>query len=146
MKTCYLLAALSFSAWAQTADIRVAVNLVRVPATVTDRKGNFVNGLQKQDFQLLDNGVPREIQYLWQEEDLPITVGLIADVSGSQSSFVSEHRRDVAQFLAQVIGPNDRAFLVAVAVEPWLVTDLTGSIEELRRGVERIGNKTPGPV
>jgi VWFA-related protein len=122
------------------------VNLARVPATVTGRDGNFVKGLQKQDFQLLDNGLSREIQYLWQETDLPLTIGLIADVSGSESSFISEHRRDMSQFLTQVLGPNDQAFLVAVAVEPWLVTDLTGSIPELRKGVERISRKTPGPV
>lgn len=146
MKCCFLLALIFSAARGQTVDIRVDVSLVRVPATVTDRKGNFVNGLHQQDFQLLDNGRAREIQYLWQEADLPLTVGLIADVSGSQSSFIDRHRSEVSQFLEQVLGPKDQAFLVAVAANPWLVTDLTGSLPELRKGVDRIGRARTGPI
>ena len=147
VKCCFLLALIFSAARGQTVDIRVDVSLVRVPATVTDRKGNFVNGFfTSQDFQLLDNGRAREIQYLWQEADLPLTVGLIADVSGSQSSFIDRHRSEVSQFLEQVLGPKDQAFLVAVAANPWLVTDLTGSLPELRKGVDRIGRARTGPI
>ncbi len=146
MKRCFLLAAVFFTAWGQTADIRVDVNLVRVASTVTDRSGGFVTGLNKRDFQLLDNGLSRDIQYLWQETDLPLTVGLIADISGSQRSFIDKHRHEVSQFLEQVLGPNDQAFIVTVAANPWLVTDLTGSIEELRMGMERIGQRRGGPL
>ena len=70
--------------------------------------------------------------------DLPLTIGLIVDVSGSQSTFIQQHRRTVAKFLTQVLGPKDRAFIETVATEVKLLTDMTGSIEDLRDGVDQI--------
>ena len=109
-----LLAALS-AGYAQTVpNIRVDVNLVTLAASVSDRNGAPVQNLHREDFVLFDNAEPREIKYLWQEMDLPLTVGLIADVSGSQSGLVGKHRQTITQFLRQVIGPRDRAFIVTV--------------------------------
>ena len=134
-----LLAALS-AGYAQTVpNIRVDVNLVTLAASVSDRNGAPVQNLHREDFVLFDNAEPREIKYLWQEMDLPLTVGLIADVSGSQSGLVGKHRQTITQFLRQVIGPRDRAFLVTVAREVKLVTDLTNSIDELSEGIDHIG-------
>jgi VWFA-related protein len=127
------------AAYAQSApDIRVDVNLVTVAASVSDRNGAPVQNLRREDFVLLDNGEPRDIKYLWQEMDLPLTVGLIADVSGSQTGLIGKHRQTVTQFLRQVIGPRDRAFIVTVAREVKLVTDLTNSIDELSQGIGSI--------
>src|SRR5712692_2828199 len=82
-------------------DIRVDVSLVRVPCVVTDANGAPVRGLRREDFIVLEDGVPQEVKYLWQELDLPLTVGLIADVSGSERRFVREHRETVVQFLTR---------------------------------------------
>jgi VWFA-related protein len=60
------------------------------------------------------------------------------DVSGSQAAFIKRHRRTVAQFLTQVLGPKDRAFLVTIGPDVRLIGDLTGSTEELRRSVDLI--------
>lgn len=127
-----------FFALGLSAQIKVDVGLVTVACEVTDRSGAPVKYLRASDFELRDNGRGQKIEYMWQEQDLPLTVGLLVDVSGSQSAFVDQHRRAVAQFLAQVIGPKDRAFIVTIATEARLVTDLTGSVFELRRGAERI--------
>jgi VWFA-related protein len=126
------------------ADIRVDVGLVTVACSVNDRNGSPVKNLQREDFVLRDNGKGQPIEYFWQESDLPLTLGLIVDVSGSQSAFVESHRETMERFLSQVMGPEDRAFLVTVASDSKLVTDLTGSIAELRRGVERIGRDGSG--
>jgi len=122
----------------QRADIRIDIGLVTVPCSITDRTGAPVKNLRIQDFLLKDNGRTRKIEHLWQESELPLTIGLVVDVSGSQSAFVDRHRETVAQFLTQVLGPEDHAFLVTVAGEVKLLTDLTGSPNELRAGVRAI--------
>src|SRR5580692_9342354 len=76
----------------QNPDIRVDVDLVTVACSVTDKSGAPVKGLKKEDFHLRDNGQVREIQNFWQESDLPLTIALVVDASGSQSGFVKNHR------------------------------------------------------
>jgi VWFA-related protein len=129
-----LLAALGFS----NAQIRVDVGLVTVTCEVTDRTGAPAKDLRLEDFEVRDNGREQKIESLWQEQDLPLTIGLLVDVSGSQSAFIDEHRRAVTQFLTQILGRKDRAFLVTVGPEAKLLADLSGSIEELRRAADLI--------
>lgn len=123
----------------QRSDIRVDVDLVAVPCSVTDRGGAPVKGLKREDFELRENGQPREIAGFWQEADLPLTIALVADVSGSQARFIQSHREAVAQFFKQVMSPADRAMVVEVAQQSWLLSDLTGSADALSAAVERIG-------
>jgi VWFA-related protein len=100
-----------------------------------------VKNLKAGDFTLRDNGQPREIRDFWQESDLPVTIALVADVSGSQAGFVRSHREAIAQFLKQVIGPRDRAMIVEVAQQARLISGLTGSIDRLNTAVEEIGTR-----
>jgi Ca-activated chloride channel homolog len=127
---------------AQTSpDIRVDVDLVTVSCSVTDRNGAPVRGLKREDFALRDDGQPREINNFWQESDLPLTIAFIADVSGSQAGFIKSHRDAVAQFFQLVMSPRDRAMVVEVARQAWLLADLTGSSDDLHAAVERIGTR-----
>lgn len=91
---------------------QVDVDLVTVACSVSDRGGAPVRKLKRKDFNLTDNGESREITNFWQESDLPLTVALVADVSGSQAGFIKSHRDAIAQFLKQVIGPRDRAMIL----------------------------------
>jgi VWFA-related protein len=120
-------------------DIQVNVDLVTVACAVNTRDGAPAPNLKVEDFKLLDNGQPRAIQNFWQESDLPLTVALVADVSGSQAGYIKSHREAIAQFLKQVIGPRDRAMVVEVAQKSWLIAGLTGSSGDLNAAVERIG-------
>ena len=115
------------------------VDLVAVACTVDTPGGTPVANLKAEDFRLLDNGEPREIRNFWQESDLPLTVALVADVSSSQAGYIRSHREAIAQFLRQVIGPRDRAMVVEVAQQSWLISDLTGSGNDLNAAVQRIG-------
>ncbi|HLH39104.1 MAG TPA: VWA domain-containing protein [Bryobacteraceae bacterium] len=142
-----VIAALGFGAalLAQKPDIRVEVGAVNVACEVTDRRGAPVKNLTVADFELRDNGRLQAIDHLWQEDDLPLTIGLVVDVSGSQSAFIQSHRDAVTQFLKQVMRPRDRAFIVTVGPEAKLLADLTSSVEELRRRIELIDVlDTPG--
>ncbi len=125
----------------QTADIRVDVDLVTVSCSVTDRGGVPVKGLKREDFDLRDNGQPREIGNFWQESDLPLTIAFVADVSGSQAGFIKNHREAVAKFFQQVMSPADRAMVVEVAKQARLLSDLTASSDALSAAVQRIGTR-----
>jgi Ca-activated chloride channel family protein len=123
----------------QKPDIRIDVDLVTVACAVDTHDGTPALGLKAEDFTLLDSGQPREIRNFWQESDLPLTVALVADISGSQAGYVRTHRETIGQFLKQVIGPKDRAMVVEVAQASWLISGLTSSSSDLSAAVERIG-------
>lgn len=135
-----LLFAAVLGSW-QKPDIQVDVDLVTVPCAVDTGDGAPVRGLTAHDFQILDNGRPREIKNFWQESDLPLTVALVADVSGSQMGFIKSHREAFAQFLQQVIGPRDRAMIVDVAGQARRISELTGSSADLAAAVQKIGSR-----
>ena len=118
-------------------NFRVDVNVVRVAASVTEH-GVPVKGLTKNDFRIREDATPQEIKYFWQEQDLPLTVGLIVDVSGSQASLVRKHRETLKRFFRQVLRPEDRAMIVTVGPQARILNDFTSSQEDLARGIERI--------
>jgi VWFA-related protein len=118
-------------------DIRVDVDLVRLSCSATEH-GVPVKGLQKDDFLIREDSILQEVKYFWQESELPLTIGLIVDVSGSQTGLVNKHRETVAHFLKQVLRPEDRAMLVTVGPQAHLLTDLTGSIDDLSASIDHI--------
>ncbi len=127
-------------AWpADAPDLRVEVDLVRVPCVVTDRDGAPVRGLRPEDFVVLDNGAPQPLKYLWQEDALRLTLGVIVDVSGAGQW--ESNREIVDLFLSRVLGPGDRAFLATVGPQVKLVQDFTGSAAELQQAAESIDKR-----
>jgi hypothetical protein len=70
----------------QDPQIRVQVNDVIVPVTVTDSKGRFVSNLDKEDFQIFDQGQPQSIQYFSRERNQPVVVGFLMDLSNASKS------------------------------------------------------------
>lgn len=131
-------------AGAADTPLRIDVTLVTLPVTVTDTNGRLIHDLRREDFQIHDQGVSQEVNALWREVDLPLTVALLVDVSSSQMGLLTNHRNVVAQFLTQVIGPQDQAFIAIVNDQPRLLVDLTASPDELRRGVVQLEAKAPG--
>jgi VWFA-related protein len=121
--------------------ISVNVDLVTIACSVTDHGGAPVRDLKPGDFRLSDNGQSREIHDFWQEADLPLTVALVADISGSQAGFINSHRDAIAQFLKQVIGPRDRAMIVELDKQARLISGLTGSLDSLNGAVGQIGTR-----
>lgn len=121
--------------------IHVAVNLVNVAFTVRDVRGTLVDQLTQEDVEVLEDAVPQKISFFARSMDVPLTLGLILDVSGSQDHFTKQHEQDLKVFLKEVLGPKDRAFLVTFANRIRLISDFTPSgdemIERLREYKER---------
>lgn len=116
--------------------IRVDVNLVNVAFTARDANGALVPNLTKDDVELFEDGAPQKIEFFAKSTDLPLTLALIIDVSGSQEHFEKKHRKDLQVFLNEVLGPEDRAFMVCFGNHLRLVSDYTNSLEQLLANME----------
>src|SRR6266853_39179 len=95
--------------------IHVAVNLVNVAFSVQGAGGALLDNLTKEDVEVYEDAVRQRISFFAKSTDVPLTLGLIVDVSGSQDHFSKQHEHDLEVFLKEVLGPKDRACLVAFA-------------------------------
>jgi len=121
----------------QKPDISVDVKLVNVIATVRDKKGDIVKNLTKDDFALTEDSRPQTITYFSQETDLPLTLGLLVDTSGSQRSVLDQERSASHTFVDQMIREDrDRAFLIHFDREVELLQDLTPSRTKLESALD----------
>ena len=111
--------------------IRVNVNLVNVTFIARDANGALIGNLTKDDIELYEDAVPQKIEFFAKSADLPLTLALIMDVSGSQEHFGKKHERDLEVFLKETLGPKDRAFMVCFGNHLRLVSDYTNSPEDI---------------
>lgn len=124
--------------------IRVDVRLINVAFTVRNEKGAFVTNLTKDDFEVLDDGVPQTISFFAHSTDLPLTLGLVADVSGSQAHFIKRHDRDLERFLKSVLTPRDTAFLLCFGNHLRVAHDFSASPQELIEGLKQFEHHMTG--
>ena len=109
-----------------TPTFSVNVKVVNVLATVRDKQGNIVNTLGKEDFLLQEDGRAQSIRYFTRETDLPLTLGLLVDVSGSQVHAIEEEKRASGAFTKDVLrADKDSSFLIQFAGEAELLQDVT---------------------
>ena len=120
---------------AQT-PFKVSVNLVNVAFTAQDSHGSLVGTLTRDDVQLYEDAVPQKIEFFAKSTDLPLTLGLIVDFSGSQDQFGKKHKADLEVFLQQVLRPQDRVFLVCFGNHLRLASDYTNSAQQVLEGYQ----------
>jgi len=114
--------------------IKVDVNLVNVAFTARDANSALIENLTKDDIELFEDAVPQKIEFFAKSTDLPLTLALIMDVSGSQEHFEKKHEKDLEVFLKEVLGAQDRAFMVCFGNHLRLVSDYSNSPEEILAG------------
>lgn len=114
-----------------------AVNVVNILASVHDKDGKVVSTLEKDDFSIEEDGRPQAIQYFARQSDLPLTLGLLVDTSGSESKNIEAERRASYKFFDQVMREDkDKAFLIHFDREVELLQDLTSSKTQLDKGLD----------
>jgi VWFA-related protein len=136
---------------APAATLTVNAKLVNLPVVVRDKNGALVQNLTKDDFALAVDGHPQTIRYFDRDNDLPLTLGLLVDTSGSVRSALDQERTASESFLDQMMRdpatptpaaparPPDQAFLIQFAREADLLQDLTPSRPQLREALNRVG-------
>jgi len=109
----------------QEATFSTTVKVVNVLVTVRDKQGNLVRDLTQNDFTLAEDGRAQTIRYFSPRSDLPLTLGLLVDVSGSQRTVLAEQRRASRQFFDKILRKADQAFLLVFDRQIRLIEGLT---------------------
>ena len=111
--------------------IKTDVKLVLVPVSVTDATERLVTGLHADNFQLFEGKKPQEIRH-FSSEDVPVSIGIVLDTSGSMGDKMNRVREAVKQFCEEA-NPQDEFFLIEFSDQPHLVTDFTSAPEDLEK-------------
>jgi VWFA-related protein len=134
--------------WAQdpqTPTYSTGVHVVNVFVTVRDKKNHVVKDLQKDDFTLAEDGRAQQIRYFSRESDLPLTIGLIVDMTPSESNMLEVERSTSRAFLDKMLRPErDQAFLIQFGDDVELLQDLTSSRDKLARALNRLRRSEMG--
>lgn len=122
--------------------IRVDVNLVLIPLTVTDPMDRLVTGLEKENFFVYENNHLETLKS-FSSDDVPVSIGVILDLSGSMSNKVIRARDSVLEFM-KTSNPQDEFFVVGFNDRPELIEDFTSSTDEIeaRLATIKAGHRT----
>ena len=114
---------------------RSGIELINVSATVTDRRGRFVDGLDQDDFLIYEDGVAQTITQ-FSRERVPVSLGIVLDTSGSmEGERMAAARQALDRFLFDLLGEEDEVFLYRFSYEPQLVHDWTGDPQRVSRAL-----------
>ncbi len=115
---------------AHVRPMKVDVDLVLVPVTITDPMNRLVTGLDKANFQLYEGNASQEIR-TFSSEDAPVSLGVIFDSSGSMASKMERAKEAVIEFF-KTANPQDEFFMITFSDEPEAVSDFTNSVDEIQ--------------
>jgi Ca-activated chloride channel family protein len=119
--------------------VRVETNLTNVFFTAADKHKRFVSTLKKEDVRILEDGVPQEIFAFQPNSDLPLSIAILIDCSGSEERTLPMEKDAARSFLESVLRPEkDEAAIVSFTGEVTLEQGLTGNIGRLRRAIDEV--------
>lgn len=119
--------------------IRASINLVDLLVSVRDKKGAIAKDLTQGDFRVFEDSKEQEIRRFSRETDLPLTIGMVVDVSGSVADEIPDERTAARKFFDQVLRPQDQAFIIEFDSDATMLQDTTNSIARLQDGLDGLG-------
>jgi VWFA-related protein len=126
------------------ATLKVNVNVVQLFFNVKDKRGALIPSLTKNDFQVLEDGKPQTIKYFAAESNLPLTLGILIDSSGSQARVLDMEKQVGGEFLSQILRDKDLAFVIDFDVNVELLQDFTSSVHALKNALNSARINTAG--
>jgi VWFA-related protein len=124
--------------------LKVNVNVVQLFFNVKDKKGALIPSLTKDDFQILEDGKLQTIKYFAAESNLPLTLGILIDSSGSQARVLDMEKQVGGDFLSQILRDKDLAFVLSFDVNAELLQDFTSSVHALKAALNTARINTAG--
>jgi VWFA-related protein len=125
-------------------SVKVNVNVVQLFFNVKDKKGGLIPSLTKNDFQVSEDGKPQTIKYFAAESNLPLTLGILIDASGSQQRVLDMEKEVGGDFLSQILREKDLAFVISFDVNVDLLQDFTSSVHSLKAALNSAKINTGG--
>ncbi len=110
--------------------LKVDVDLVLVPVTITDPMNRLVTGLEKDNFEIFEGNSKEQIKS-FSSEDAPVSLGVIFDSSGSMASKMERAKDAVVEFF-KTANPQDEFFMITFSDEPEMVADFTSSVDDIQ--------------
>lgn len=123
------------AAWAQF-RVEVAVDLVNVSFSAMDRHGRMVPGLTVEDFAVEEDGRKQDIAHFAREEELPLTLAVLIDISRSVERVFATEKRTAAGFLESIITPRDLALVISFDRHVTLAHDYSEDVGRLTRAID----------
>jgi VWFA-related protein len=121
-----------------------SVKVVNVLANVHNSKNEVVKDLKQEDFTIEEDGRPQTIKYFSRETDLPLTLGLMVDTSGSQRRVLDKEKSATSEFISQVMREDkDKAFLIKFDAEAEEMQELTSSKKKLQSALNDVEAGSP---
>jgi VWFA-related protein len=124
--------------------LKVRVNVVQLFFNVKDKKGALIPSQTKDDFEILEDGKPQTIKYFTAESNLPLTLGIMIDSSGSQTRVLDMEKEVGGAFLSSILRDKDEAFVLSFDVNVDLLQDFTNDIHRLKLALNKAKINTGG--
>src|SRR5579862_5257052 len=124
--------------------LKVNVNVVGLFFNVKDKHGALIPNLTKDDFEVLEDGKPQTIKYFAAESNLPLTLGILIDSSGSQLRVLDMEKEVGGDFLSTILRDKDLAFVLSFDVNVDLLQDFTNSVHSLKTALNSAKINTAG--
>jgi VWFA-related protein len=118
--------------------LKVSVNVVGLFFNVKDKHGALMPNLTKDDFTVLEDGKPQTIKYFAAESNLPLTLGMLIDSSGSQRMVLDMEKEVGGAFLRQILTDKDEAYVIDFNVDASLVQDYTRDVRRLQAAMNKV--------
>ncbi len=119
--------------------VKVETNLTNVLFTASDKQKRFISTLKREDVRVLEDGVPQQVFTFQPNSDLPLSLAILIDCSGSEERTLPEEKAAARTFLESVMrADKDEAAIVSFTGEVTLEQGLTGNIPRLRRAIDQV--------
>ncbi|PYX50637.1 MAG: VWA domain-containing protein [Acidobacteria bacterium] len=121
-----------------TETLKVRVNVVQLFFNVKDKHGALIPNLTKDDFEIFEDGQKQTIKYFTPETNLPLTLGMMIDSSGSQIRVLDMEKEVGGAFLKQILTDKDEAYVIDFNVDASLVQDFTRDVHRLQSALNSV--------
>ncbi len=117
---------------APVTTFKANVDVVQLFFNVKDKKGGLIANLPKENFEILEDGKPQTIKYFSATSNLPLTLGILIDSSGSQQRVLDMEKQVGGAFLQDILTEKDAAFVISFDVSVDLLHDFTNNVRALK--------------
>jgi VWFA-related protein len=119
--------------------VRVDTSLTNVFFTAADKQKRFISNLKREDVRILEDGAPQQIFTFQQSVELPLSLAILIDCSGSEERTLPEEKAAARSFLESIMRPaKDEAAVISFTGEVTLEQGLTGNVARLRRAIDQV--------